>query len=128
MAGGPRRRAVAQVFLESIKAKTILGAPTTRDAIAIQYCEGKHWRFLALVGAEKTLYYWNPYGDELEEEHALRTVMARQPGWSVVSIPHKLPWTSCLPHTSRPASLAALSIRSPTTTSCARWTSSWEAV
>jgi len=81
---------VAKVFLESLKAKAIMRSGMTRDAIAIQFCEDRHWRFLALVGAERVLYYWDPFGDAMEESHALRAVEAANAGWRVVSIPHRL--------------------------------------
>jgi len=40
--------------------------------------------------AERVLYYWDPFGDAMEESHALRAVVAANAGWRVVSIPHRL--------------------------------------
>ena len=45
-----------------------------------------------MVGAERTLYYWNSYGAELDDDHPLRKAMADavRSGWKVVSILHQL--------------------------------------
>ena len=98
----PGESNVVATFLASGRAKAILGSrKATHDAIAIQFCEDRHWRFLALVGAERTLYYWNPYGSDLEAGHALRTAVMAYKGWRLVPILHQLqsdnfqcaPWT-----------------------------------
>ena len=42
------------------------------------------------MGAERTLYYWNPYGTELASSHALVEALSAYDRWTVKSIPHVL--------------------------------------
>lgn len=74
--------------------RLLSGNPTSResrqDSFAYLFCEGKHWRFLGLVGRDRTAYYWNPYGTELEPEHFIRVALACYPSWSLESLPDEL--------------------------------------
>ena len=65
-------------------------SPRELLASCSQFCEGRHWRFIALVGAERKLYYWNPYGLPLPPSHALADGLSAHEGWAVESILYTL--------------------------------------
>ena len=80
---------VSQMLLSSA-ASGILDGTRPSDAIASNFVEGRHWRFVALVAAEKRCYYWNPYGNALDDDHALHAALREFSGWSLVPIPTAL--------------------------------------
>jgi hypothetical protein len=62
----------------------------THDSFAYLFCEGRHWRFLGLVGRERTAYYWNPYGEALPRVHFIRVALACHPSWTLQCLPDEL--------------------------------------
>jgi hypothetical protein len=73
-------------ILQSSVARRILDGTLPSDAIASNFVEERHWRFVALVAPEKHFYYWNPYGAPLGDDHPLRAALRQHVGWSLVCI------------------------------------------
>ena len=66
-----------------------------------QFVEGRHWHILAVSGAERIFYYWNPYGT-LDAPSEVRVAVHKlRGGWKLVEIACELqsdgyqcaPWT-----------------------------------
>ena len=79
---------VAQVLSNSKRAQAILQGHRPMDAMVLQYQEGYHWRFVALSGPERVVYYWNPYGFA-DAPQNLRSATTST-GWTFVTVSHCL--------------------------------------
>ena len=79
---------VAQVLSNCKRAQAILQGRRPMDAMVLQYQQGYHWRFVALSGPERVVYYWNPYGFA-DAPKNLRSKTAAH-GWTFITISHCL--------------------------------------
>ena len=61
--------------------------------VIVQYCNGLHWFNLAIIGPERNVYHWDPFGKKLEGRHPIRSAFesaTAAQGWQFTSLPIKL--------------------------------------